>query len=85
MTDRNHRLAVLGLAVLGSIGGGVLMGEQASADMAPFYANLATTMPHERQSEGVEIVSADGSKSWVETPDLSYRSATEGGTMDTAY
>lgn len=85
MSNRHHRWAVVGLAVLGSIGAGMLMGEQASADMAPFYANLATTMPHDRPSDGVEMVSADGSKSWVETPDLSYRGATEGDTQGSSY
>lgn len=85
MSDRNHGWALVGLATLGSIGGGVLMGQQASADMAPFYANLSATMPEDRQSNGVEIVSSDGSRAWVETADLSYRRATPDGTQDPGY
>jgi hypothetical protein len=75
----------MGLAVLGSVAGGVLIGQQASADMAPFYANLAVTMPDDPQSNGVEVVSSDGSHAWVEIPDLSYRRAATDGTQDAAY
>jgi len=76
---------ILGLAVLGSIGGGILAGQQASAEMAPFYANLSANMPEDRHSEGVEIVDSDGSRAWVETADLSYRAATTNGVQDAGY
>ena len=41
-------------------------------------------MPDDPQSNGVEIVSADGSRAWVETADLSYRRATTDGVQDAA-
>jgi hypothetical protein len=85
VSDRNHGWALIGLAVLGAIGGGVLMGQQASAEMAPFYANLSTTTPDDPLSNGVEIVSSDGSRAWVETVDLSYRRATTDAVQDAGY
>lgn len=85
MSDRSYGWALIGLAVLGSIAGGVLMGQQASAEMAPFYANLAVAAPDDPQSNGVEVVSGDGSHAWVEIPDLSYRRAATDGTQDAAY
>jgi hypothetical protein len=85
VSDRGYGWALAGLAALGSVVGGVLIGQQASAEMAPFYANLAATIPDDPQSNGVEIVSSDGSRAWVETADLSYRRATNDGTQDAAY
>lgn len=85
MTDRSYGWALVGLAALGSIGGGVLIGQQASAEMAPFYANLSTTAREDPQSNGVEIVSSDGSPTWVETANLSYRRAVTDQTQDPAY
>jgi hypothetical protein len=85
VSDRGYGWTLVGLAVLGCIGGGVLMGQQASAEMAPFYANLATTMPDDPQSNGVEIVSTDGSRAWVETADLSYRGASTDGMHEAGY
>ncbi|MDB5677030.1 hypothetical protein [Sphingomonas bacterium] len=85
MADRNHGWALIGLATLGSIGGGVLMGQQASADMAPFYANLSATIPDDAQSNGVKIVSSDGARTRVETADLSYRRATTDGMQEPGY
>lgn len=57
-----------GLALLASVAGGVLIGEQAGADMDPFYANVASRMPTPRDN-AVTIVDADGGKAWIETPD----------------
>ena len=85
MPERSYGWALIGLATLGSIGGGILIGQQASAEMAPFYANLAVTTPDDPQSNGVEIISADGSRAWVETADLSYRRATTEGVQETSY
>ncbi len=84
-SNGNHGWALIGLATLASIGGGVLVGQQASAEMAPIYANLSATMPDDAQSNGVEIVSSDGSRAWVETADLSYRRATTEGVQDPGY
>lgn len=82
---RNRGWALVGLAALASIGGGVLVGQQASAEMAPFCANLSATMPGDRQSDGVEIVSSDGSSAWIEATDLSYRRALTGDPQDAGY
>lgn len=82
---RNRGWMLVGLATLASIGGGVLVGQQASAEMAPFYANLGTTAPDDAQSNGVEIVSGDGSRTWIETTDLSRRSTAPGDAQDAAY
>ena len=85
MSDRSYGWAMVGLAALGTISAGVLAGQQASAEMAPFYANLATTMPEHHQLNSVEFGPDDNSDASIETADLSYSSATTNGTQDASY
>ncbi len=80
MEDRSFRWAVTMLALLGTVTTGLLIGEQASADIAPFYANMAV-VPEHRQSGQPEVEIADEPNGRIETSDLSYNGPT-GPTLD---
>jgi hypothetical protein len=76
---------LVGLAALGSAAAGVLMGQSASADMDPFYANLATTMPQDRVDRGVQVVDGDGDSRWMKTDTFDYPQPVVGDTGESRY
>jgi len=72
LSNKGQGWMMVGLAALGSAAAGVLMGQSASADMDPFYANLATTMPRDRGDRGVQVVDGDGDRGWIKTDAFDY-------------
>lgn len=69
--DRGFRWAVAMLVLLGTVATGLLIGEQASADIAPFYANMAIVPEHQRSGDA-EVVLNDEPTRRIETSDLSH-------------
>ncbi|MBN8807006.1 MAG: hypothetical protein J0I47_02025 [Sphingomonas sp.] len=55
MSNRQFHWLTIGLAVVASVAGGVLIGEQASADFDPYYARIAAQTTH-YTSRGVQVV-----------------------------
>jgi len=72
VSNKGQGWMLVGLAALGSAVAGVLMGQSASADMDPFYANLATTMPQDRADSAVQVVDGDGDSRWIKTDAFDY-------------
>jgi hypothetical protein len=66
MSHRHFTWLALALALFASILGGVLVGEEASAEMNPFYTSAAA----QRADRGhAEVVRDDASYRGMETPD----------------
>ena len=84
MEDRGFRWAMTMLVMLGTIATGVLIGEQASAEIPPFYASMASVPEHRRASDA-KIVLADAPKVRIETSDLSYNGSTREAFEDSSY
>ena len=72
------------LALLGTVATGLLIGEQASADITPFYANTAI-VPDHRRSDDSQFASIDEPKTRIETSDLSYNRRANKAFDDASY
>ena len=78
--------ALAGLATLGSVGGGVLLGHSASAEMDPFYANLSARMPVDPSADdSVQVVDSDGASRWINTAAFDYPQPVVGETDKSPY
>lgn len=79
MQDRGFRWAIAGLALLGTVATGMLIGQDASADIAPFYGNMAIIPDHGRATD-LALASTDRSGSATGIADASDGRGGEGAT-----
>ncbi|HEX4694900.1 hypothetical protein [Sphingomonas sp.] len=85
LSNKHHGWMLVGPAALGSAATGVLLGQSASADMDPFYANLSTRMPAEPGENSVQVVDSDGDSRWIKTDALDYPQPVVGDSGDSRY
>jgi hypothetical protein len=85
-SGRPNGWILVALATLGSVGGGVLIGRSASAEMDPFYANLSVRMPVDpSEDDSVQVVDSDGDSRWIRTDAFDYSRAVVGETDESRY
>ncbi len=72
------------LVLLGTAATGILIGEQASADIAPYYTNMAIVPEHQRSGDA-EVVLNDEPTRRIGTSDLSYNGPADDAFDDASY